>query len=323
MQAPPPEETSGASRPTRGVFTLSLDCEGLWGMADNRAVVSAGAIDDAALQAAYDGILAVLEENRLVATAAFVTCFASETDALRENLDLFERLAALEPQWFAAIVPALKSGELSGWRGARQYRDMAAAGMEMAWHGATHLPLSQATSDEAVALEVELAQRLFAALGSRPRTIVFPRNRVGHLDALRAAGFDAYRDAPRPARLGRIGNLLREFNVASRCDAQPARMQGGWRVCRPGAFLNWPAGARALVPVSVTVRRWKAMLRDAAEHGGDAHMWLHPHNLISAPEMKVSFAEIMHYAGELTRSGDLDNWTIAQSVAFLDEARKK
>lgn len=323
MQAPPPDRTIGANRPKRGVFTLSLDCEGLWGMADNRAVVSAGAIDDAALQAAYDGILAVLQENRLVATAAFVTCFASETEALRENLDLFERLAALEPQWFAAILSALKSGELNGWRGARFYRDMAAAGMEMAWHGATHLPLSAETSGEAVALDLELAARLFSALGSRPRTIVFPRNRVGHLDALRAAGFEVYRDAPRQGRLGRIVNLLKEFDLASGCDRRPARIQGGWRVCRPGAFLNWPSGARALVPISVTVRRWKAMLRDSAEHGGDVHMWLHPHNLITAPEMMVSFAEIMRYAGELTRTGDIDNSTIAQTVAFLDDARHK
>ncbi len=318
MQAPMPNLTADAKSSKRGVFTLSLDCEGLWGMADKRAVVSAGAINDAALNAAYADILETLDKNRLTATAAFVSCFASDLDALRDNLDLFERLAALNPDWFAAILPALKSGELNGWRGAAFYRAMATAGMEMAWHGATHLPLSQVTSAESVALELELATRLFAVLGARPHTIVFPRTLVGHLDALRQAGFDSFRDSPRQRRLGRVVNLLHEFNVVSGCDKQPARAQDGWRICRPGAFLNWPSGARALVPVSVTVARWKAMLRDAAAHGGDVHMWFHPHNLITVPDMKIAFVEIMRFAGELTRSGDLANLTIAQSVSALD-----
>ncbi len=309
---------------SRGVFTLSLDCEGLWGMADDAALISSGVVTDAALAKAYEIILRALGRNDLVATAAFVSAFACEEAVLRENAALFDRLAALNPEWFVSIVGRLKAGELDGWRGANHYQAMAAAGHEMAWHGATHLSLRDGASEESIELELDLAGKLFTALGHRPATIVFPRNLVGSRRALQQAGFKTYRDSPAQDRLGRAVNLLGEFNVFAPCDTIPAKLLDGWRVCRSGTFLNWPSGARAVVPVAVTIARWKSMLRDAARAGGHVHMWFHPHNLITAPKMRVSFEAIMDFAGELTRTGDLVNLTMAQSVAFLDaEAPEK
>ena len=40
--------------PAQGSFTLSLDCEGLWGMADNREILSRGLINDESLRMAYE-----------------------------------------------------------------------------------------------------------------------------------------------------------------------------------------------------------------------------------------------------------------------------
>jgi peptidoglycan/xylan/chitin deacetylase (PgdA/CDA1 family) len=307
-------------RNSRAVFTLSLDCEGLWGVADNRAIIRDGVINDATLSDAYEAILAVLDENQLTATAAFVSCFASHSEVLSENFKLLERLAALNPTWFEAVLPAVRSGAMDGWRGAKFYRAMESAGMEMAWHGATHLPLWDATGPESMAIELELAECLFEALGSRPSTIVFPRNLVGNLDSLRSAGFDTYRAAPRRDAIGRLLKLAQEVNVRSSCDKEPARLEAGWRVSSSGSFLNWPSGVRSLIPISVTIARWKAMLRDAAEHGGSVHMWFHPHNFITAPKMKVAFTEIMRYAGQLVRRGDVANLTMRQSVAHLTES---
>jgi len=305
---------------SRGVFTLSLDCEGLWGMADDAAVVSSGVITDVSLAEAYKIILRALGQNDLVATAAFVSAFACEEDVLRENAALFDQLAALNPEWFFSIVSRLNTGALDGWRGARHYRAMAAAGHEMAWHGATHQPLWDGASEESIELEFALAERLFEALGQRPETVVFPRNRVGHLPALKKAGFKTYRDSPGHGMLSRMANLLGELNAFAGCDMVPAKLTDGWRVCRPGNFLNWPSGVRAVVPLAVTIASWKSMLRDAAQRGGHVHMWFHPHNLITAPAMRDSFEAIIDFVGELTRTGDLANLTMAQSVAFLNDA---
>jgi len=93
-------------------------------------------------------------------------------------------------------------------------------------------------------------------------------------------------------------------------------MRDGWHVSPSGFFLNWPAGVRSLVPVPVTIRRWKSLLREAVDRGGYVHMWFHPHNLITAPLMKVAFDEILREVGELVRSGDLVSLTMAEANEY-------
>jgi hypothetical protein len=78
---------------------------------------------------------------------------------------------------------------------------------------------------------------------------------------------------------------------------------------------------RSLVPVAVTIQRWKSLLRSAAAQGGYVHMWFHPHNLITAPAMKVAFAEIMREVGRMVRTGDLVNLTMAQANLYYGTVR--
>jgi hypothetical protein len=294
-------------------FTLSLDCEGLWGMADNENVIRAGIINDVSLKNAYAFLIDTLSKHNLKATAAFVTSFAAEPEAIYESIPLFEQMAVLNPAWFAHLLPALRSGALSGWKGSDLYHSMSAAGHEMAWHGATHLPLSDKTSDVAVALEMELAVKLFSLLGHTPRTIIFPRNQIGHLSMLQSQGFETYRASLPGSFTNRISGLLNEWNVFDQRMLEKPRIEDDWHISPAGHFLNWPSGVRRLVPVSVTIRRWKSLLRCAVERGGYVHMWFHPHNLITAPDMKIAFEEIMRYVSELVKSGDLVNLTIAEA----------
>jgi peptidoglycan/xylan/chitin deacetylase (PgdA/CDA1 family) len=294
-------------------FTLSLDCEGLWGMADQANVVNAGLINDMSLKGAYATMLRTLDMGNLKVTAAFVTCFAAESDALLDTMPLLGQMAEHNPDWFSNVLPALRRGSFSGWNGANFYKSMSRAGHEMAWHGTTHLPLSTQTSSESVALELELATKLFRELGHTPKTIVFPRNQVGNLQQLHRYGFDTYR-ASLPSGLGnRLSGLLNEWNIFNEGVADKPCMQVGWNVSPAGNFLNWPSGVRAGIPISITVRRWKSLLRHAAETGGYVHMWFHPHNLITAPSMQIAFKEIMRFAGELVKSGDMRNLTMAEA----------
>ena len=297
----------------QAAFTLSLDCEGLWGMADNSYAVRSGEINDRSLKVAYEFILRTLQQNGLKTTAAFVTCFAAEVDLLRDQLHLIEQLALLCPGWFTWILPALRQHKFDGWQGASFHRSMSSAGFEMAWHGATHLSLSDQTSDRAVTLEMELATRMFGSLGYTPKTIIFPRNETGHLSQLRFGGFASYRDRPAGGKFNRLTGLLNEWNVWDWGSIDKPTMREGWWVSPAGHFLNWPSGGRALVPISTTIRRWKSILRNAARHGGYAHMWFHPHNLITAPTMKIAFEEIARFAGELVKGGDLVSLTIAEA----------
>jgi peptidoglycan/xylan/chitin deacetylase (PgdA/CDA1 family) len=300
-------------------FTLSLDCEGLWGMADQQAVLSAGRINDATLREVYQLILRTLDQNSIKATAAFVSCFAAQREAVLQCLDLIRGLAEYSPEWFSNIVPTLEGAQHSGWDGYEHFKAFQRAGHEMGWHGATHMPLSVKTSPEAVELEISLAKRLFASLGVTPKTIVFPRNRVGHLDRLRGEGFNAYRASLPGGVRGRVTSLAGELHLLdNRVAAKPIH-HDGWGASPAGFFLNWPSGVRSLVPLVITVRRWKSLLRSAVENGGYVHMWFHPHNLITAPAMRESFTEIMDEVGALVRSGDLSSMTIAQANDYYNE----
>lgn len=301
----------------RAGFTLSLDCEGLWGMADQPGVVNTGVIGDASLAQAYGLISRVLDAHELKATCAFVSAFAAGAEALRANLGVLQELAALSPAWFAQVVPAIGRGRVDGWFGDAYYAALRAGGHEMAWHGATHLCLADETAADAVDLELELATRLFTAIGHTPKTIVFPRNRVGHLARLQRAGFETYRARAPAGFAGRLTGLVNEWKVRdSRVQARPWTQQG-WQISPAGFFLNWPSGARALVPVGVTVSRWKSLLRSAVEQGGYVHMWFHPHNLITAPAMQGAFEQTLNEVGQLVRSGDMACLTMSEAHAHF------
>jgi len=51
------------------------------------------------------------------------------------------------------------------------------------------------------------------------------------------------------------------------------------------------------------------------------HMWFHPHNFITAPQMKISFEEIARFAGDLVRNNDLINLTIGEHAALARESQ--
>lgn len=285
-------------------------------MADRANVINAGVIINTSLNTAYLSILQTLHRYELRATAAFVTCFAAETDAIREHLPIFEQMAAINPAWFGNMLPVIRSGNLDGWIGVEFYRAMAAAGHEMAWHGTTHLPLSDQTTSEAINLELELATKLFATIGHIPRAVVFPRNQVGNLSLLRHYGFETYRTGLHHGLSNRLVGLLNEWNIYDQGVMEFPRVQDRWHVSPAGYFLNWPSGIRALVPVSVTIRRWKSLLTTAAKRGGYVHMWFHPHNFITAPAMKTAFEEIMRFVGELIKSGDMVNLTMSEANEY-------
>jgi hypothetical protein len=303
----------------QAAFTLSLDCEGLWGMADQPALLASGRINQASLATAYNLICKTLDDAGLIATAAFVSGFAVGPEAVRQHAHLLSRLADLVPSWFDHLLPALNTGRVNGWDGSEFYKSMKAAGHEMAWHGATHMPLTSDTPAQAVELELQLHRAVVADTAIEAESIVFPRNRIGHLALLRAAGFKTYRASPPQGVLGRLSVLAQEWNIwDNRVGIKPCR-RDAWYVSPAGFYLNWPSGVRGTIPPAVTVMRWKSLLRNAAQSGGYVHMWFHPHNFITAPAMVFVFQQVMAEVGRLVRTGDMHCLTMRQANAhFVD-----
>jgi len=72
-------------------FSLSLDCEGLWGMADQPHLLERGVISRQTLSSAYEFLIRTLQANGVTATAAFVSCFAVGFDCVMAHWNLLEK----------------------------------------------------------------------------------------------------------------------------------------------------------------------------------------------------------------------------------------
>jgi hypothetical protein len=128
---------------------------------------------------------------------------------------------------------------------------------------------------------------------------------VGHLPLLARKGYIGYRELLRRpgGKLGRIVRLAEEFNIWPA--AQPAAHEMSNELVRipPGYFFNWRFGSRRRVPAGATVKRWQNLIDKAAATGGVAHLWLHPHNLITGPETRSTLDQVLGYAARMRDAG--------------------
>lgn len=265
-----------------GSALLTFDCEGLWGMADHLRPADRDAITSESLARAYDDLLALFDRHDLSATFAFVALFASPADVVVGHLDDLEGSAALGA-WAVAPVADLRAGRVSGWDGHAVFRRVVDDGRhEIASHGWSHLPWTYPDVTPA-----DLAGEVSGVAAWREReqvdvtTWVYPRNQVAQPALLGDGGIVAYRQRPalRTGGLaGRALNVVEEFRPAS---ADPQPVPGDPVALPPGVPINWRSGPRRVVPVAASRRRMAAMLDDAVRTDGVAHLWLHPHNLLT------------------------------------------
>ena len=298
---------------TYPIFTLSLDCEGLWGMADKMQDPLYRIINYKSLINSYDFIDRTLTSNNIKCTAAFVSCFTVNKDFLNDNLSILYDMSRLSPQWYSTLVKLLEVGNNDGLVGEDFFRILKNAGHEIGWHGSTHVPLiKEYCSPELLKVELNLASLICSETNTYPKSIIFPRNKIGYLNELHSFGFLTYRDSDSNHINKKILGYLNEFNIYQKCPSSrfPQTQPLHLTAAPSGLFLNWPHGFRSIVPASVTISRWKNLIKSAVKHGATIHMWLHPHNFITAPEMKYTFSEIIHFVGQLSKSGHIKNLTL-------------
>ena len=270
-----------ASPPT---FIMSLDCEGKWGMADHLRPYHHRDLTTPKIIGAYRRLLDMLASHDIAATFAFVMAFAL-ADGERRDLPILEERNPRD-RWLAHYWRCLDAGLDDGWHVPEAFEMVRDAGRhELASHGFCHRPLGDGWIDPAgAAAELADAAKVAKLKGIAFETLVFPRNEVGNLKAVRAAGYSGYRERLlRPGgRIGRARALVDEFSVWAG-PQPPQGMKQGLVAIPAGRFFNWRFGARRLVPPAVTIARWRRQLDECVRHGGVVHLWLHPHNFITGP----------------------------------------
>ena len=101
-----------------------------------------------------------------------------------------------------------------------------------------------------------------------------------------------------------------EYNIGRKSDAHSLNTKPV--AIPPGTFLNWRHGPRRVIPKWVTLNRWTNVLDHAVASGGVAHLWLHPHNLITARGQVELFEDAILRVAKAQKSGLIESVTQAE-----------
>jgi peptidoglycan/xylan/chitin deacetylase (PgdA/CDA1 family) len=203
----------------------------------------------------------------------------------------------------------------------------ARAPQEIATHTYTHL-LSDApaVSRERFAAELRAARDLHAKLGLPPlRSLVYPQNRVAHVDVLGEFGITSYRGPAEDWYSALPRPLSRPAHLLDRSLGFPPPVYRLADCDRTHDVVNLPAsqflmsydGVRASIPTESRVRQALTGLDRAAEHNAIFHLWFHPFNLGSADAMFDALTTILAQVYERRSAGTLRVLTMEQAAVLV------
>ncbi len=294
-------------------FILSFDCEGKWGMADDPAMASNNPINGDSLTKAYTQIFEILERHKIPATFALVGLFAG---GYEQYLESRGELLDSEPHrnWLEVPERSFAAGNHDGWFYPELINQIKARGIhEIASHSFTHLPLyNVGVMEESFLTEMKLVNQWKEKSSIDLSTFIYPRNQIKFEDQLSDFDYVGYRqcDIQNSAYANRFQILQDECNIGRKSDkhsvsAKPVAIP-------PGTFLNWRHGPRRVIPKRVTLKRWSNVLDHAVASGGVAHLWLHPHNLITARGQVELFEDAILRVAKAQKSGLIESVTQAE-----------
>jgi len=192
---------------------------------------------------------------------------------------------------------------------------------EIGCHSFSHVIFGDPGCSAATAeSEVRACVRLASEMGIELRSFAFPRNSVGHLDVLRRHGFSCYRGPDPtwyekrrwPGLVKRLLNLWEVLRAAEPPVVLPTWAPAGlWNI--PGSMIYFPMhGLRRYIPLELRVRRAVKGLDAAVRRKRVFHLWFHPTNLADEPEaMFDGLRRILEHACLLCERGELVVRTMA------------
>ena len=286
-----------------GKVSISFDCEGKWGMIDeNQSWINS--LSDKNLYEIYEFILSVLEMNNLKATFGFVGALLESEIEFRKKVENFE----LGPEHKLWIKKFFKKYE----NNAEGYflpgiKDLFKDNKhELATHGYCHIPFNLLSEEEAIQ-ELLLVKSQMLDAGIFYSSIIYPRNKIAHTEILRKYGIKRYRGLPNHLNSKflptKLNYLIESLNLYKKAESLNKDFVPG------GVMIHWFHGYRKLIPLSVSYKKYDSMLKDAIKNNKVAHLWLHPHNLITSSQTKSMFVDLCEKISDMMNEGKLINVT--------------
>jgi peptidoglycan/xylan/chitin deacetylase (PgdA/CDA1 family) len=276
----------------KGCFLFTLDTEQAWGYHDcfDWNLFSR---DGQREQQAVERLLEILEEFGITATWAVLgILFRRQFEGMSSD-NGFKKDAAFEQLLHSNHPLVLGDGVIAALL-AKRHRH------EIAFHGYTHRVFDERFMSIAEA-EFEVRQWLEAAKSSgvTPKAVVFPRNRIGHLELLRRYGMVCYRGeelVPPAYSLPVLGRALRwlHYYIATTCTPLVYKP-----VVDSNGMVNLPS-SRWLFGVNrkrdrllgatglhtLRLRKIAKGIRQAAREKKVIHLWAHPHEFHTAKDFE-------------------------------------
>ena len=301
-----------------GIFIISFDCEGKWGIDGLNSHHEYYFTNDR-LNKAYEKITNILDRKEIKGTFAFVGAFTMSKDEYQANRDWFSDIFINGENRLAHFKRDAGFNHFDGWLNPDAFDVVKKKPHEIASHSFRHIPLPESViTRDIFKNEMELIKKASKLKGIEPKTFIYPQNLIGYQNQLLKAGFIGYRMGVKQSyikRSQRLKNLLSEFNIWTRAQ-EPCQSQNLEQpVSIPsGHFLNWRYSLRKKVPITVTLKKWSYLINDAIQNNRILHLYTHPHNFVDGDQMYLLLDGILKLTSDAIRKGDMVNYTQKEYV---------
>jgi len=294
---------------SKGIFTLSLDFELIWGTLDIFGPNGFKKACEIERERVIDRLLNLLAEFEVPATWCIVGhLFLDHCDGTHPEINVDRQWFQHDPGTDVSRDPVFYGRDL-----VEKIRHCEVP-QEIGCHSFSHIIFGEC-GRETAASELAASTSIAHEVGIDLKSFVFPRNVVGHIDLLREFGFRCYRgpepvwyESDRwPQALRRIAHLANVILANTPPVVDPIDEGGDlWNI--PGSMIYFPShGMRRYIPTSRRVRRAVRGLDAAARERRIFHLWFHPTNLVDEIEsMFEGLTKILSHARILRDSGRLE-----------------
>jgi hypothetical protein len=297
----------------RGVFTISLDFELIWGTRDKYGVEKFQQACRIEREVVIDRLLRVFEEFQFPATWCIVGHLM--LDRCTGHEEIIPPRHSWCKDWFA-LDPCSDEASAPLFYGRSLVKKIQECKIpqEIGSHTFSHVIFGDpGCSEETARSELAACVRAASDLGITMQSFVFARNSIGHLHLLREYGFRVYRGAE-PQWYDRMSGVLKRvarlMTVLAASDPPvmlPVEEGNGlWNV--PASMLYFPMhGIRKFVPMHLRIKRAMKGLDAAAREKKIFHLWFHPTNMSDHMEtMFTGLKKILEHARALRDRGKLE-----------------
>jgi hypothetical protein len=322
----------------KGVFTISLDFELLWGSFDSgkhRKFIShfarngTTALD--ATRKIVDRLLALFQTYDVRVTWATVGHLFLDHCEMQNGVKHADmprpKHSWFEQDWYT-YDPCKDAKTEPLWYGRDMVEKILAAEPrhDLGSHSFSHVIFSDAgCTPEVAEAEIRKCVELARSLNVKLESFVFPRNQLGYLDVLHKHGFSITRgSAPfwffkfRSRTLRRMGHVVDDlFAVTPDCGL-PEQSQTGIWITPVSMFLQSMDGPRRFIPAASRIRKGIKGIEQALKEKSIFHLSFHPtENLcFHTDEMFAVLEKIVGHAARQRDQGKLQVMTMADIGAF-------